>query len=383
MKVKSFLLILLIFSSSAILFAQTQTEAVILFLEGTVDITRNGEYLDYSEVDIGTIVQNYDMIETGVDGYVEIEVRTPVSAAVSLKVFEDTNFYYDTKQVRGSTKTSFQLLSGSMGMKVQKLYQDSELEINVNNSVMGVRGTEFTVSSSIDGATLITTKEGKVSCKNDSGNEWFSTPGVVCETDGSRIYKEIPVPEKDIEEYRNKWMDNRMEILSSNALVSIRHYAKLYSDFFPRFERSWQSLERKNDIFDKWAGYIQTDARPSLSEAVLSKQSVSREIIELRSVLPIFQHTYYVMKVLGKLYNEGYGRGSLDINMSQERLFKHYFNNSDETKRRLSKALYYFRIYLEMGKRISGDDFNSEGLLDSITSGSNMLMGPPTPNSPF
>lgn len=383
MKVRFILLNLIFFSMTSILSAQVETEAVILYLEGTVDITRDGEYLDWSEIDIGTVIDNYDMIETAGDGYLEIELRTPVSAAVTLKIHEDTTFYFDTKLIRDSTKTSFQLLKGSMGMKVQKLYDESELEVNVNNSVMGVRGTEFTISSMVDGSTLITTTEGRVSCKNDRGREWFSTPGTICETDGDNSYREVSVPADETEAYRDKWLDNRIEILKSNALVSIRHYAALYYRFYPRFGRSWQALEKKNDQFMKWSAYIRNNIKPSMSEAVLSKQSVSREIIELRSVLPVFHHTFYVMHELEKLYKDGYGKGSLDIDIDQKRVFDHYFRNYNETRRRLTKSLYYFRIYLEMGRNITGIDHYSEGLMDSIMSGSNMLMGPPTPNTPF
>lgn len=381
MKMKFFLLNLF-FILSLPLFAQN-TEAVILYMEGIVDITRNGEYLDWSDVDIGTILENYDMIETGSDGYIEIEVHTPVSPAVTLKVLEDTSFYYDTKKVQGNTKTSFQLLTGSMGMKVQKLYNDNELEININSSVMGVRGTEFMISSTVDGSTLVTTTEGRVSCKDDSGNETFSTPGVICETDEKKQYKEVEIPLEDVEAYRTKWLEARLDILKSNALVSIRQYASLYNQFYPRFDKSWQSLEKKDEVFRKWYEYIKNGTHPSMSEAVLSKQSVSREIMELRSVLPIFQHTFYILNSLGKLYKEGYGQGTLNINMTQKELFDHYFNNYNETRRRLTKSLFYFRIYLEMGKRISNSDYNTEGLLDSITSGSNMLMGPPTPMKTF
>lgn len=382
MTVKLFLLNLMFLSVTIGLFSQS-SEAVILYMEGSVEITRNGEYLDWAEIDIGTVLQNYDMIETGSDGYVEIEVRTPVSPAVTLKVLEDTSFYYDTKKVQGRTKTSFQLLAGSMGMKVQKLYEDNELEINVNNSVMGVRGTEFTISSTVDGSTLITTTEGKVSCMDESGTERFSIPGVVCETDDNKRYREVNVPVDQLDQYRVQWMAARLEILKSNALVSIRHYASLYNQYYPRFDRSWQSLESKNEVFIKWYRYMQNGTRPSMSEAVLSKQSVSREIMELRSVLPIFQHTFYILGSLGKLYRQGYGQGSLNINMTQKQLFRHYADNYQETRRRLTKSLYYFRIYLEMGKRITNSEYNTEGLLDSITSGSNMLMGPPTPNAPF
>ncbi len=383
MTVKHFFLMLFTFCATAVVIgAQNSTEAVIIYMEGTVDISRDGQYLDYYDVDIGTVIENYDMIETGDDGFLEIEVKTPVSPAVTLKIHENTNFYFDTKKSQGKTKTSFQLLAGSMGLKVQKLMVNNELDVNVNENVMGVRGTEFTISSTIDGSTLVTTKEGRVSCTNKKGKVGYTSPGVVCETEGDSAFKEVPVPVDQLDNYTKKWNEARMEVLRSNALVSIRHYSRLYTQFYPRFDNSWKALERKDSTFDKWYRYMRSGNKPSLSEAVLDKQSVSREIIELRSVLPIYQHTYYVMSVLLKLHDEGYGRGSITGSMNQTQLFNHFKGNMDETRRRLAKSLFYFRIYLEMGKRISGSDINSEGLLDSITGGSNMLMGPPTPNFP-
>lgn len=356
-----------------------QSNAVITYLEGTVDISRNGEYLNWSDVDIGTVIENYDLMETGADGYVEIEVTTPVSPAVTLKIQPDTTFYYDTKQVQGSKKTSFQLITGSMGMKVQKLYNDSELDINVNSSVMGVRGTEFTITATVDGSTLVTTKEGKVSCKNDTGQEWFSTPGTVCETEGNGKYREVAVPVEKIDAYRDKWMEERIAILRSNLGVSLQHYTGLYNQYYPRFDRAWTALTQKDSVFRKWNQYLQSGVKPSMSDAVLSKQAVSREIIELRAVLPVFQHTFYVMKELGKIYRAGYGQ---NIGRVEKQLLTHYFDNYGETRKRLTRSLYYFRIYLEMGRVINNSDYNGEGLLD-VTSGSNMLMGPPASNSPF
>lgn len=376
MKTK-FLLFLIFLTASISLAAQNQS-AVILYMEGTVDISRNGEYLDWQTIDIGTEIENYDLVETGSDGYVEIEVSTPVSPGVTLKIKPDTTFYFDTKEINGKRKTDFQLLAGSMGMKVQKLYNTSELDINVNNSVMGVRGTEFMITSTVDGSTLVTTTEGRVSCKNESGIETFSTPGTVCESAGDGDFREAAVAPGSEEAYRKDWLAERVGILQSNIKISLNHYTELYNNYFNRFDRSWRNLESKDEVFQKWNHYLTSGTKPALSEAVLSKQSVSRQIMELRSVLPIFQQTFYVLEELGKYYRNGYGQ---DISTSRKQLMDHYFSHYRETRRRLTKALYYFRIYLEMGKQISGSDYNTEGLLD-VSSGSNMLMGPPTPNKP-
>ena len=46
----------------------------ITFLEGTVDVYRNGKAVDWRLVTENYRVEAYDLIETGKDGYAEIEV---------------------------------------------------------------------------------------------------------------------------------------------------------------------------------------------------------------------------------------------------------------------------------------------------------------------
>ena len=49
----------------------------IVYLEGIVDVKRGGELLDWTTVDIGTPIERYDLIETGDDGFAEIELDSP------------------------------------------------------------------------------------------------------------------------------------------------------------------------------------------------------------------------------------------------------------------------------------------------------------------
>lgn len=382
MKPKNVILLLLLTFTSITISAQ-DSSAIITFLEGIVDISRDGEYLDYNMIDIGTEIENYDLIETGPDGYVELKLTTPVSPGVDLKIHENTNFYFDSTKSMGKKKTNLQVLTGSLTLKVQKLYKDNELDVKVNDSVMGVRGTEFTVSSTIDGSTLVTTKEGKVACVDSRGNSNYSVPGVVCETEEKGRFRQVKVDPSELENYRKKWNDRRMEVLKGNALLSIRHYAKLYREQYPQFDKSWEALEKNNQIFRKWQKYTKEGKKPPLSEAVRDKQTVTKAIIGLRAILPLFQNNFYVIGELDKFYREGIGRGSLTGGDNQEKFFKFFQANRRETKQRLSRSLYYFRIYLAMGKRISGSDLNTEGLLENLGMGSGMMMGPPKPMKSF
>jgi hypothetical protein len=73
---KNFLFIMIIFFITGSLFAKS-VSGTITYIEGYVDLYRDGELLDWELVDIGFDIQEFDLIETGDDGLVEIEVKLP------------------------------------------------------------------------------------------------------------------------------------------------------------------------------------------------------------------------------------------------------------------------------------------------------------------
>lgn len=84
-----FLILFPVFSGFA-----KDVSGTISYLEGTVDVYRNGELLDWSMVDIGFTVEMYDLIETGDDGLVSLDLSMPSGSGVSITVQPNTSFYF-------------------------------------------------------------------------------------------------------------------------------------------------------------------------------------------------------------------------------------------------------------------------------------------------
>jgi hypothetical protein len=74
---KKIYMYVLLFICVLSLSAQGMITGEIVYLEGEVNLSRNGEFLPFHEVDMGTIIEEEDMIRTGPDGYAEVEYPTP------------------------------------------------------------------------------------------------------------------------------------------------------------------------------------------------------------------------------------------------------------------------------------------------------------------
>ncbi|MGC9311753.1 MAG: hypothetical protein ACP5IA_03600, partial [Sediminispirochaetaceae bacterium] len=54
--------------------AANEVVGEIVYIEGSVEIYRDGERLSWRMVDIGSLVEEFDMVQTGDNGYVEISL---------------------------------------------------------------------------------------------------------------------------------------------------------------------------------------------------------------------------------------------------------------------------------------------------------------------
>ena len=167
---KVLLLVIVVFLFAGSLAAKSVTGS-ISYVEGYVDLYRDGELLDWELVDIGFGVEEFDLIETGSDGMVEIDINLPSGSRTSLLVKSNTAFYFEMEEKSGRNQTSFQMLSGSISFKVQKLSGKDTMNVNTESAVMGVRGTNFEIVSSPEGGILVLCDEGAVSCKDNQGRE--------------------------------------------------------------------------------------------------------------------------------------------------------------------------------------------------------------------
>jgi len=128
----------------------------VVYVDGTVDIKTSFGDMDYA--DIGMPVETGDSIITGYDGYAEIEMED----GSTVKVNEDSIFKLDSVQQDNKSRNSFQLVLGSASYKFTKAMKEQEPQIRTPSTVCGLRGTEFSVFSGIDGSALYVVDEGSV-----------------------------------------------------------------------------------------------------------------------------------------------------------------------------------------------------------------------------
>lgn len=336
----------------------------IAYVEGTVDVSRNGRYLDWYDIDIGLEVEEFDLVETGRDGYVEIEMNAPASGGSLVKIREDSSFYFNsTEEFSGGTSTSFRMLRGSLSLKVGRLASREKFEVHTDTAVMGVRGTDFTVDMAPDRSVLISVPEGRVVTETPQGAV-LAEPGTVATVDDDKGLSAVAIEPEDIELFRQYWWNLRLDALRINARLSTQFYAGQWQQMGPKFSAAMEELARHEVIFDRWARIMDGNAAaPSLSDAMKDRQVLSRGMVMLRGSMPYTERIFYTLTDLEKYHAQGYGRGSIgDPTYSTTESFYNSFNRQKEPIRQLFlTARWMIRVYrfLEME---SGGGFPSGGM---------------------
>lgn len=340
---------------------------IITFIEGEVSLTRDGELLNSHNLFPGFSIRMFDTLETGRKSHVEVAMSTP-SAGSTLKVMPKTVFYFETTPSKSSwLRTTFQLLRGALRFKVANLLSKESYNVQTDNALMAVRGTEFTIDLSPDRSTLLTVVEGRVELKSRIKNSQV-IPGIVATVDERSALTTSKVHPSEIEKYRQYWQNSRIEALKINADLSIEQYARMWEREFPRFERAVQELSRYDSIFQRWseieAGRIPT---PSNSAAIQDKIALSRGMINFRSALPLVERAYHTLVGLEEFYNAGYAQKTFRGTgryVDARDFYRSFQKDKIRIREMLSKSRKMIRIYRLIESSVG---FSSgSGLLDTI-----------------
>ena len=372
------LLLLLIVSAFP---AIAEVTAEIVDLDGTVSISRDGEFLNEYDIDYGTVIYPYDTIQTGPDGYVEILIDTPVSQEVSVRVQENTTLFLEHAFKNQSEQTTLNLHRGAVKTRAAALIQGGQLNIRTDSSVMGVRGTVFSVTSSPDTALLVTCREGKVLCTSD-GQDASIEPGRIYEKESDGSYSLQELDPDDIDSYIAQWQKARMDALLINGAVSLEHYANLYLQSAPGFLETFTELDSKRDIFRKWQKIMKDGESLSMGEATKDKISLSNGIIRLRSRLPMMEHIFFTLFDLTAAMDNS-PRLKSDLSETTIRTLQIYEKRKTEFQVKLAVARFYFRVFIEIDKQASGQGMMpSSDLMGDFLMDEPLFITPPEPGMP-
>ncbi len=345
----------------------------IVYIEGYVDIYRDGELLDWRDVDMGTSIQEYDLVETGDDGIVEIEVNAPVRGGTKVTVSEDTAFYFNVSTVNGKKQTAFEMLTGSLALKVQRLAGNESVAVKTESAAMGVRGTEFDITTSKEGAVLVTCVEGKVLCEDTDGGESYAEKGSIVQQNPDSGVKAYNVSPQDIDLYKSYWQKTRDEIFRSAAPMFIKTYGQRYLEYLPKFEEAYEELLVQAGTLKK---YGKNAASYSLGTLLQVKGTVSAAVFRMRSIIMMFEHVFYRLQDLAEPHSAGIGRCNITRRITSTELFSDFESTKAQIKRKMGAVRYLFKLYVDL-TRATGDD---TGLIDDMFSGGNPMEGSGVPS---
>ncbi len=262
--------------ASAILIASTFADDVgtVVFVEGFPGLTRDGR--PSSEiVDFGFRVENYDFFQTDSRSSFEIELDPVTGVAAAIIVEPSTSFYLELSDLRTEQTGAIELLTGSITTRAQSLAGASRFEVRTESAVAGVRGTTFTVSTSVGGEILVSAEEGLVEVTYDERRTLFARPGEAVEVIGDENRASTLRYEIGANIVRT-WREEREAIFENRAPQILGFYGREYRRARDVFTEAYTRLMEQREIVDTWINEDERSERLRPSEAVRRAQVAAR-----------------------------------------------------------------------------------------------------------
>ena len=347
----------LLLASATILWSQDKIGEAV-YLEGDVSLVRNGVSLDPSAVTIGIPIDNFDFMKTGDDGNAQVKVGSPQIPSSTVTISPDTQFTFELSVLDTRQHSSFNLIGGSLSLKVSRLTKAQDLEIQTESTAMGVRGTEFTVSTSISGDVLVTCSTGEVVCTAENGTEYRAVPGTVVENRAEGTFRQIPVVAADLDGFRRTWAAERTEAAKKNALPLIQGNAHRYQQLRASYDRDYAELMRQRSIISKWSAEDNRGGMGSPAEIEQEKGSIAATMARLRQTQFMLERSYYRLQSLKTLHDQGYGHGTISGSLRTEQFFDQLKREGHDVEGHMATVRNVTRLYARRNNGVDPTNYS-------------------------
>jgi hypothetical protein len=217
----------------------------LTFLDGSVQVFRDGVALPNGQVKEGMTLYNDDQIRTGKATEAEIQLQKKTGVGATLHLKASTVVILDVTSQQTTQAGAVDLVLGSVSLKVDKLVGGNTLSVRTPTASMGVRGTEFDVTIGTADDVLLATDTGKVEVTTEAGATLFSQPGTVVQSSEDGVWAAQPVPVTGLMAFRKKFLED-----SEKAFLD--HPAQVLDRMAEREEARKLHLEEKlAELFSK------------------------------------------------------------------------------------------------------------------------------------
>jgi hypothetical protein len=243
--------------------ASAEVIGTIDYLDGVVELTRNGAAV--KNVDIGTKVENLDFVKTSADSQVTISFVKSSGLSGTMTVVPGSSALIRKDQISGSDASEIQLMAGSVNLKVKRLVKgESSVQVRTPTAVLGVRGTEFVVSS-FNGTAIVACKEGEVFCASSSemsvsrmslsAKGTSSVPGTMVEILENGKVNSGAFPAGDFEanwkELESKWKNFNVGIISEDPVSFLNQFVPTWNQYATKVTAHFNALN-SNATLKQW-----------------------------------------------------------------------------------------------------------------------------------
>ena len=234
------LLVLPLFSLSAA--SSDSVVGQIEDFEGSVSVVRSGKQID---IDYGEELLSRDLVKTGSDGYLVVGLDRRVGMSGTLVIRPKTICALSTVVENGQPATEADTFAGTVAVKVKKIAGDPRFRIRSGATVMGVRGTEFLVTSSPNNAVLVSCSEGRVECKSEYNGKpdvVDAVPGQVVEKRDGERFKRIPVAVSSVAAFHDRWGTGEIDAFKASPVQVLDQYAVTYERYKTDYIKASEAL---------------------------------------------------------------------------------------------------------------------------------------------
>jgi hypothetical protein len=317
----------------------------ISYLEGTVSMVRDGA--DVDNVAIGQDVQSFDLVKTGSDGKAELAITSTKLPPMTIKMSADTQFSVEVALADGKQESTIGIMGGQIALKVSKLLSNQSVKVRSDSAVMGVRGTDFTVTAPESGDVLVTCDEGTVVVTDEQGKDLTAIPGTVVEQQPGTVYRTVPVAAAGLEAYRTQWRDERSRFVQANALRLIQVNARLYRQLSAEFNTAHQELARNQQITRKWAFEDRAGKVGSAVELLRERRTMGALIQRMRRTAFRLERVSFRLERLQALHDRGVGQGTIDGGESTKVFFAQIARERSDVNKKLALTRWVTKQYLK------------------------------------
>jgi hypothetical protein len=318
----------------------------IAYLDGTVEIVRDGETLSRSRVREGFEVQNFDVVKTGPDGEAEVQVNAATVPATTIRVASGTQFAIEIGKMGSKHQTNVGLMIGSLSVKCAKLTGSQSVKVQTDTAIMGVRGTSFTVTAPTSGDILVTCDEGEVECLDEDGTTALAKPGEVIEKLLGQRFLRLPMEVASLEQFKIKWKLERIAALKANALKAITHFAKLYNRLLFQLNKDFSELEASkiHAMIERWRSEDRSGTTGSDTSRVMEREELWGPLTRLRRTLVILERIYPRLVELKEYHDQGLGRGEIVYDEQHREATTVFFRRFERDRRDLERKMARVRL---------------------------------------